>query len=132
MAVSGERAYQLLVWVYERVKGSIPPGVMVTISHSGRRVSLTGAEIASGRGLGIWGLGTWIPFVPKQKAQEMAAQHAVEAVLDIAYPAGQRWKPGAVDFDVRVAVDGDVARASYLPPGAADRVELDPIPVSML
>ncbi len=141
MAVTGVRAQELISEVLNRLEPLLPAGRHVTMTRHAKwltlehRVPFTPQGGGGQYGMSIRGLGVPIPFLPVHVRARLAAQQAVESVLDVAYAEGQDWKPGSIDFAVKATVEGDTVHVSYRPPGeisADERIHLGPIPLSLL
>ena len=140
VAVTGVRAQELIFEVLSRLDAVLPAGRHVAMTRHAKWLTLEHREPFTPEGGGgyystsIRGLGAWIPFLPARVSSRLAAQQAVESVLDVAYAGGQGWKPGSIDFAVLAKVDGDSVNVSYRPPemvAADERVQLT-IPLGLL
>jgi hypothetical protein len=151
MAVKGVRAQELIAAVLIRVDPHLPPGVHVGMTRHKKWLTLqrcaegdirvgpfSATPDAQGRPIhmgnsAVRALGAWIPFLPRQLSSRLAAQDAVETVLDVAYTVPGS-NLGGIVCDVQARSDGDVVRISYRRPGdeADERIHLDPIPLSLL
>jgi hypothetical protein len=149
MTVSGPKAQALMAAVLARINPQLPAELVVEMTSHTKWMSLQrvadgdvrGGPLAftprnNGRSFAgqgktmIAGLGSWVPFMAKR----YAALDAVETVLGVAYRADGQ-SPVEVECDVKAKEDGELLRVSYLPPGGtdpADRVHLEPIPMSLL
>jgi hypothetical protein len=145
------RAQRLLAAVIERLSPHLAEGVAVELRTAERSIVLqrvaageirngpwiTGTDDAGlptlrGGGSYLRGVGTWLPFVPRETAIRLAAEDAVTTVLHVAYPRGKlRDKP--YDFVVAATVAADSVRVSYRDPTARGdrRIMLEPIPISL-
>ena len=130
MALSGPRAQALLSEVMSRIRPHLTAGVRVEMLRHRKWTTLAQSTPHGGYARIVRGIGP-PAFLPAPMRARLAAQHAVETVLEVAY-----WVPGMGDdqpeFDVRADVDGEEVSVSYRPPGADARIELTPIPLSLL
>jgi hypothetical protein len=145
VAVSGTRAYRLLEHVLAELEPHLPEGVHIEITPHRRwttvqrsadagPVTADGADLSpSSYSIGVRALGTGLPVFPLDIRRRLAAQDAVETLLDVAYANLGSRTHDAPDMLVRAATHADGVLVSYTAPERpTDRVELGPIPFALL
>jgi hypothetical protein len=131
MALSGPRAQALLSEVMSLIRPHLPADVRVEMLAHKKWTTLAQNTPNGGYALTVRGIGPW-PFLPPRMRARLAAQQAVETVLEVAYWVPDKGRSDQQDFDVRAVITSDEVSVSYRPPGADARIELTPIPLSRL
>lgn len=132
MALTGAPAQELLSAVWDRLRPHLP-GVRVEMLPHRKWTTLAQNTPDGGTAMTIRGIGP-PAFFPRAARAKLTAQHAVETVLEVAYWVPKTDRGDQPEFDVRAVVTGDEVTVSFCPPGddSTGRVELDPIPLSLL
>lgn len=149
--VSGVRAYRLLTHVLAEIEPHLPTGVHIKITPHRRWTTLQRSDDGSinvgplvmstdehglpksSRGIGVRGLGAWIPFLPGDLRRRLAAQDAAATLLDLAYEDPDRHSGDVPDMSVHATTTANGVTISYIPPDRpTERIELDSIPFGLL
>jgi hypothetical protein len=85
------------------------------------------------RGVAVRNLGPSLPLIPRSARRQMAAKHALDILLGLAYPQPQLQGDGfrfsrSTDYGVLTADGPSGVVVSYHRPGSDERVELTPLP----
>ena len=151
MAINGERARVLMREVVRAASDAIPDGVDLEIVGRGRWWVLRKVDPANPAGkvvahtvlndgsrriaptgdLSPWGIGTWIPFLPRRLDAKLTAISGVEMLQDVVSSAtGQPW-PGP-DYRVRAKVIGRQVATWFEPSSqTGPRVDLHSLPLHL-
>jgi hypothetical protein len=149
--ISGARAYRLLTYVLAEIEPHLPTGVHIKVTPDDRWTTLQRADDGSidlgplvmgsddrglpkaSSGIGVRALGPLIPFLPRKLQTRLAARHAVETLLDLAYQDLDSHSDRVPDMSVHAATTATGVAVSYIPPDRPnERVELESIPFDLL
>ena len=137
-----------------RVEPHLPPGVHVSMKPHRRWLTLQRADDdmttlgplsmttdehrlpTHGYVEAVRALGAWIPFLRRDLRRRLAAQHAVETILGIAYLDLSSRDPRPLNestWNVRASTEaGGVVVRYQRPDQPAESIELDPLPFDLL
>jgi len=116
VAVRGEEARSLLQRLLDAVADDLPPDVTVRVTGGGRRCGLEawrkphvhkGIAVPAGEVTSVaapFGLGPWVPFLPRMARARLAAAAALALIQDVVSTAGG-WPWPSISADVRSDAD---------------------------
>jgi hypothetical protein len=155
MPLIGRRAGRVIVESARRISPHLPSGVRVDVSPGARHSVVLrrysesdrhlgahfvveeetssgnhGRIVASDAGIVVFAIGAWIPFLPRRLRARLAAQHAVELVLSVAYASMGEPQTHA-NFHVEAAIRNESVITSYADPSSFARIALAPLPLGL-